>query len=131
VQVLGNGGGGLKALGRHTVAALLNGADPDVDYKYTDEEVIAMFQAVYPGKNKDYEALKDKFAVENERGTCDPRSPKATPTGTAASAVSGPRSLPNSGGPLGSAGSGAAILLLLAALIAIGGGAAWASRTRR
>lgn len=67
-QVVRMKGGGLNALGRHTVAALLNAASPDVDYGMTPDEVIAAFNAVYPGSKADYEALKDKFAAMNERG---------------------------------------------------------------
>jgi len=67
LQVLEQGGGGLNALGRHTVAALLNTASPDVDYAYTDPQtVINLFNAVFPGG--DYEALKNIFAGFNELG---------------------------------------------------------------
>jgi hypothetical protein len=64
LQVLSQGGGGLKALGRHTVAALLNAASPDVAYPLTVSEVIGMFNDVYPGG--DYEGLKDQFEEYNE-----------------------------------------------------------------
>jgi cysteine-rich repeat protein len=37
-------GGGLYALARHATAALLNTANPDVNYMYTEEEVIALVQ---------------------------------------------------------------------------------------
>lgn len=63
-------GGGLNALGRHTVAALLNAASPDVDYGMTPQEVIDAFNAVYPGSKGDYTELKDFFAARNEYG-CD------------------------------------------------------------
>jgi hypothetical protein len=66
LQVLSQGGGGLNALGRHTVAALLNAASPDVDFAFSPQEVIGAFNAVFPGG--DYEALKNRFAAENERG---------------------------------------------------------------
>lgn len=69
-QVLSQGGGGLKALGRHTVAALLNAANPDVDYAYTAAQVISMFNSVYPGTPEQYEVLKYTFEAENER-RCD------------------------------------------------------------
>lgn len=61
-------GGDLNALGRHTVAALLNAASSEVDYGMTTQEVIDAFNAVYPGPDSGYEALKDKFAGMNERG---------------------------------------------------------------
>lgn len=60
------GGGGLNALGRHTVAALLNAASPDVDYPYSVNGVITMFNDVYPGG--DYESLKNTFEMYNEAG---------------------------------------------------------------
>lgn len=67
-DVLKQGGGGLKALGRHTVAALLNSASGGVDYAYSSATVIASFNAVYPGTKVDYLTLKDTFAAENESG---------------------------------------------------------------
>ncbi len=67
VQVLAQGGGGLNALGRHTVAALLNGASPDVDSDLTDGEVIDMFNDVYPGSKDDYNDLKSVFSGFNEQ----------------------------------------------------------------
>ena len=68
LQVLSQGGGGLKALGRHTVAALLNGASDDVDYLFDDQAVINMFNGVFPGTNAQYQVLHNTFAQENERG---------------------------------------------------------------
>jgi len=66
LQVLGQGGGGLNALGRHTVAALLNTASAGVDYDMTTQGVIDAFNAVYPGG--DYEGQKNIFAGYNELG---------------------------------------------------------------
>lgn len=63
-QVLNLTGGGLKALGRHAVAALLNSVNPEVDYAFSEAEVIQMFNDVYPGG--DYETLKNKFEFYNE-----------------------------------------------------------------
>jgi len=63
-DVLEEGGGDLDALGRHTVAALLNAASPDVDYPLTEQEVIDAFNGVYPGG--DYETLKDELEGYNE-----------------------------------------------------------------
>jgi hypothetical protein len=68
LQVLNLGGGGLNALGRHTVAALLSAANSDVDYAFTTAQVVSMFNAAYPGNNAAYENLKNIFAQENERG---------------------------------------------------------------
>jgi hypothetical protein len=67
LDVLKLGGGGLNALGRHTVAALLNAASSDVDYNLTTADVISQFNAVFPGG--DYEGLKNTFAGFNEQ-TC-------------------------------------------------------------
>jgi hypothetical protein len=65
-QVLAQGGGGLKALGRHTVAALLD-ASSGIDYGLAPAQVIQSFNDVFPGG--DYEGLKDQLANRNER-TC-------------------------------------------------------------
>jgi hypothetical protein len=66
LQVLQQGGGGLNALGRHTVAALLNSASGGVDYAYSTGMVTGTFNGVYPGGN--YEAVKNIFAGFNELG---------------------------------------------------------------
>lgn len=66
VQVLGQGGGGLNALGRHAVAALLNASSSDVDYDRTTAEVIASFNAAYASGS--YDALKNVFETFNEQG---------------------------------------------------------------
>lgn len=68
LQVLRLRGGGLKALGRHTVAALLNAASTNVSYDLTPSEVIADFNGVFPGTKADYNALKDTFEDFNEQG---------------------------------------------------------------
>lgn len=67
LQVLENGGGGLDALGRHTVAALLNAASSDVSYGMTPAQVIAAFNSVYPGTNTSYQTQHTIFANANER----------------------------------------------------------------
>ena len=46
-QVVRRRGWGIRALGRETVAALLNAASPDVNYPYTEDEVINMFNDAY------------------------------------------------------------------------------------
>jgi hypothetical protein len=66
VDVLKLKGGGLNALGRHAVAALLSSASADVDYPYTTTEVIAAFNLVYPGGA--YGTLKDILQDANELG---------------------------------------------------------------
>jgi hypothetical protein len=65
-QVVSQGGGQLKALGRHTVAALLNSAHPGVPYGLTTAQVIGAFQAAYA--SGDYEATKSIFETLNEMG---------------------------------------------------------------
>jgi hypothetical protein len=68
LDVVSQGGGGLKALGRHTVAALLNSANGEVSYDLTPQEVIDAFNGAYPGSDEDYESLKDQFEAFNEQG---------------------------------------------------------------
>ena len=66
LQVLGQGGGGLNALGRHTVAALLNTANAGVSYDLNTAGVISAFNAAYASGN--FEAQKNIFAGYNEQG---------------------------------------------------------------
>ena len=68
LEVLKQGGGGLDALGRHTVAALLNAASGDVDYGQSPAGVIDGFNAVFPGSRGDYNSLKYDFESANESG---------------------------------------------------------------
>lgn len=68
LQVLENGGGGLNALGRHTVAALLNAASSGVNYGQTPGDVITTFNTAYPGTKEDYNAVKNGLEYDNERG---------------------------------------------------------------
>jgi hypothetical protein len=67
-QALKAKGGGINALARHTVAALLNAASPDVSYDLFVDEVIDEFNAVYPGTKQEYNVLKDYFESFNEQG---------------------------------------------------------------
>jgi len=66
LEVLWQGGGGLNALGRHTVAALLNAASGDVDYDLNVQDVINLFNGVYPGG--DYFSAKNVLEDFNEQG---------------------------------------------------------------
>ncbi len=68
LQVLKTGGGGLKALGRHTVAALLNSSSSGVSYDLSSAQVIGSFNAVYPGTKQQYNTQKNSFAGFNEQG---------------------------------------------------------------
>ncbi|MHC5025792.1 MAG: hypothetical protein ACYTGR_03425 [Planctomycetota bacterium] len=58
----------LNSLGRHTVAALLNAANDEVSYGMSPQGVIDAFNAVYPGTDEEYTALKNEFAASNEAG---------------------------------------------------------------
>jgi len=69
LQVLGQGGGGIKALGRHTVAALLNTASTSVNYgSATPADIIAQFNAAYAAGEPAITNLKNQLATMNERG---------------------------------------------------------------
>lgn len=59
-------GGGENALARHAVAALLNAANPDVDYHYSVAEVISLVQQAY--SSRDFEGVKNQFENQNEMG---------------------------------------------------------------
>ena len=48
------------------MAALLNAASANVIYGLSEDEVIDMFNDVFPGSDSDYEALKDLFEQLNE-----------------------------------------------------------------
>lgn len=68
-QVLTQNGGGLIALGRHTVAALLNAATRDavLDYELTVDQVIAKFREAFASGQ--YGALAEEFeALQDENG---------------------------------------------------------------
>jgi hypothetical protein len=60
------GGGGENALLRHSVAALLNASSPDVNYAYTEAEVIAIVQDAYATGN--FDAAASLLAAANEAG---------------------------------------------------------------
>jgi hypothetical protein len=66
LDALNANGGGVNALARHAVAALLNASNPDVSYGFTEAEVIAMVQeAVESG---DFGTAHALLAAENELG---------------------------------------------------------------
>ncbi|MCU0620501.1 MAG: hypothetical protein MUC69_03235 [Gemmatimonadales bacterium] len=65
-QVVALGGGGINALGRHTVAALLNAASGGVNYAFTVQQVIDGFNAANP--TGDVEGQKNSFETQNEKG---------------------------------------------------------------
>lgn len=66
LQALDANGGGVNALARHAVAALLNASNPDVQYALSVDEVIAMTQDAIA--SEDFETTKDIFATNNEAG---------------------------------------------------------------
>ncbi len=59
-------GGGVNALARHAVAALLNAATPGVDYDLSVADVIAAVQAAEA--SGDYETTKNMLVALNEQG---------------------------------------------------------------
>lgn len=61
-------GGHFNALVRHATAALLNAASPDVDYPYSEAEIISMVQDAY--SSGEWEMPKDDLEAANELG-CD------------------------------------------------------------
>lgn len=66
IQALQAKGGGINALARAAVAALLNADNPDVSYAYTTTDIINMFQTAFDSGN--YEATKDLFDAANNAG---------------------------------------------------------------
>ncbi len=72
VQVLNFGGGGLNALSRHAVAALLNAAHPGVNPDpaiNTPAEVIALWQTAFDsGDASVITDTKNIFAASNQAG---------------------------------------------------------------
>jgi hypothetical protein len=69
LQALAQGGGGINALGRHSVAALLNAVSPDVDYPITAAHVIALVQAAVASGDKNLiEATKNTLESYNTLG---------------------------------------------------------------
>jgi hypothetical protein len=64
-EVLALNGGGIDALGRHAVAALLNATSPGVDFELEAAAVVREFNRVYP--DGDYEMVKNRLAAMNER----------------------------------------------------------------
>ncbi len=69
LEALETGGGGEVAMMRHAVAALLNAANPDVDYAFTEMEIISMVQAAYV--SGDFDGTKNLFEEQNELGNVD------------------------------------------------------------
>lgn len=69
LQVVWARGGGINALGRHAVAALLNAASGGVDYDLSVQAVIDDFNAAYAsGNRRVIERQKDVFDFLNNQG---------------------------------------------------------------
>jgi hypothetical protein len=67
LEVLGANGGGANALGRHAVAALLNGASEGVSYGMSAAQVLTAVQTAL-GKKGDIEGTKNILVALNEKG---------------------------------------------------------------
>ena len=55
----------MKALMRHSVAALLNAAHPGINYLFSEAEVIAIVQNAFA--TDDFNTAKDLLAEQNEK----------------------------------------------------------------
>jgi hypothetical protein len=64
LEGLQDGGGGLTALVRQAIAALLNAAHEDLDYAYAPDEVLSLFEAAVTTGS--YDSVKDMFEAANE-----------------------------------------------------------------
>jgi hypothetical protein len=81
LQALSTGGGGLNALLRHSTAALLNAAHPNVEYAFTVAQVISLTQtAILSGDANLIESTKNQFEQQNELGADLSSSTNCTPT---------------------------------------------------
>ena len=67
LQVLNLGGGGLNALGRHAVAALLNAQNPQLNFGLGASDVVTLVNTVYPGTANAYLNAKDILEGYNVR----------------------------------------------------------------
>jgi serine-aspartate repeat-containing protein C/D/E len=68
VEALGTAGGGVNALLRHSVAAVLNAAHTEVDYAMSTGQIISAVQAAVSGGAGAIEQLKDQFDGYNNAG---------------------------------------------------------------
>ncbi len=66
LDALSSCGGGASALMRQSTAALLNSAYPNIDYAYTQDEIVSMVQDAFSTGN--CETVKNLLETENERG---------------------------------------------------------------
>lgn len=75
LEVVWLGGGGINALGRHSVAALLNAASSNVSYDVSVAQVIAKFNTAAAGTAGAIEAQKNEFDMLNNLGCPLGRNP--------------------------------------------------------
>ena len=68
LQGLELGGGGVNALTRHAIAAVLSAAHPDIDYPLTVAEIVAAVNAAYGGDADAIEDLKNDLDAFNNLG---------------------------------------------------------------
>jgi uncharacterized repeat protein (TIGR01451 family) len=68
LEAAGLGGGGVNALARHAVAALLNSASAGVDYPYTTAQVLAIVQGTGAFAGQSVEARKNLLEAANQLG---------------------------------------------------------------
>ncbi|HEX5041685.1 MAG TPA: DUF4215 domain-containing protein [Candidatus Polarisedimenticolaceae bacterium] len=68
LNVLQQGGGGLKALGRQVVAAYLNARSSSLEYDLMTHEVVGSFNLVHPASISAYETLKNVLEQLNGQG---------------------------------------------------------------
>jgi hypothetical protein len=69
IQALENGGGGVDALLRQAVAAVLNAASPAIDYPLSVDEIVdAVNDAISSGDADAIEELKDELDAANNLG---------------------------------------------------------------
>jgi hypothetical protein len=74
LEALQNGGGGIDALLRQAVAAVLSARAPAVDYPFTEAEIVALVNAAITGGDPDViEDLKNQLDAANNLGSdiCD------------------------------------------------------------
>ena len=67
LQALNANQGDLAALTRHTMAALLNASNPNVDYEFAAADIIAWYNEAVAG-TRNIEDLKNMLAAANEQG---------------------------------------------------------------
>jgi hypothetical protein len=67
-QALDSPGGSLNQLNFHTAAALLNAAHPDVNYTYTTQQIIDMYNEAISPEGRTIEEIKDLLDAANNEG---------------------------------------------------------------